>query len=116
MLLLEYPSCTTCQKAVKWLEERKVSFTRRNIREENPTEAELTLWIDKYSVEPKKLFNTSGLVYKELALKDKLAGLTVKEQIRLLATNGMLVKRPLVVEKDFLLIGFKEKEWAEKIV
>ena len=115
MLFLEYPSCTTCKKAKAWLQSKGLVFTARHIKEENPTAEELSGWQEKSGLELKKFFNTSGLVYKELGLKDKLRGMSEEEQLKLLANNGKLVKRPLVVGEDFVLVGFKEKEWEEKI-
>ena len=116
MLVLVYRKCSTCQKALKWLEENKVSFDERPIVEENPTYEELKAWYAKSGLPLKKFFNTSGLLYKELGLKDKLAQMSEEEQMKLLATKGMLVKRPLVVGEDYVLTGFKEKEWAEKLL
>lgn len=115
LLFVEYPKCTTCQKAKKWLEERKVSFTDRHIKEENPTAEELKAWYEKSGLPLKKFFNTSGMLYKEMGLKDRLPGMTEEEQIELLATDGMLVKRPVLVGEDFVLTGFREKEW-EKVL
>jgi len=111
MLVLVYRKCSTCQKALKWLEENKVEFTERAIVEENPTYEELKAWYEKSGLPLKKFFNTSGLIYKDMKLKDKLPVMTEEEQLKLLATNGMLVKRPLVVGEDFVMTGFKEKEW-----
>ena len=116
MLVLVYRKCSTCQKALKWLEENGVAFEERPIVEENPTYEELKAWYAKSGLPLKKFFNTSGLLYKELGLKDKLAQMSEDEQLQLLATNGMLVKRPLVVGEDYVLTGFKEKEWAEKVL
>lgn len=116
MLVLVYRKCSTCQKALKWLEENGVAFEERPIVEENPTYEEMKAWYAKSGLPLKKFFNTSGLLYKELGLKDKLAQMSEDEQLQLLATNGMLVKRPLVVGKDYVLTGFKEKEWAEKML
>ena len=116
MLVLVYRKCSTCQKALKWLEEHGVDFTERAIVEENPTYEELKTWHKLSGLPLKKFFNTSGLLYKDLGLKDKLAEMTEEEQLKLLATNGMLVKRPLVVGEDFVLTGFKEKEWEEKLL
>ena len=116
MLFLWYPKCSTCQKAKKWLEEHKVEYKERHIAEENPTYEELKEWYGKSGLPLKKFFNTSGLVYKENQLKDKLPGMTEEEQLQLLATNGMLVKRPMVITEDGVLIGFKEAEWTEKIL
>ena len=110
-LFIEYPKCTTCKKAKKYLEEQGVEFIDRHIVEENPTEEELTVWIAASGLPIKKFFNTSGLKYKELGLKDKLELMTDEEKIKLLASDGMLVKRPLIVEENRVLVGFKEKEW-----
>ena len=114
MLFIQYPPCSTCQKAKKWLDERGVSYTDRHIKENNPTYEELKEWYAMSGLPLKKFFNTSGLVYKSLGLKDKLPTMTEDEQLRLLATDGMLVKRPLVIGDDFVLTGFREKEWEEK--
>ena len=111
MLVLVYRKCSTCQKALKWLEENRVEFKERPIVEENPTYEELKIWYEKSGLPLKKFFNTSGLLYKDMKLKDKLPTMSEEEQLKLLATNGMLVKRPLVVGEDFVLTGFKEKEW-----
>ena len=102
-------------KALKWLEENNVEFVERPIKEENPTYEELKEWYGKSGLPLKKFFNTSGLIYKDMQLKDKLPTMTEEEQLQLLATNGMLVKRPLVVGDDFVLTGFKEKDWEEKM-
>ena len=115
MLVLVYRKCSTCLKALKWLEEQKIEFEERPIVEQNPTYEELKAWHKMSGLPLKKFFNTSGLLYKELQLKDKLPQMTEDEQLRLLATNGKLVKRPLVVGEDFVLIGFKESEWKEKL-
>lgn len=115
MLFLEYPKCSTCKKAKNWLESNGVEFEDRHIVENNPTDDELKAWYEKSGFPLKKFFNTSGLKYKELGLKDKLPDMTEEEQINLLATDGMLVKRPLVIGDDFVLIGFKEAQWAEKL-
>lgn len=115
LLFVEYPKCTTCQKAKKWLEERNVSFTDRHIKEENPTAEELKAWYEKSGLPLKKFFNTSGMLYKEMGLKDRLPGMTEEEQIELLATDGMLIKRPVLVGDDFVLTGFRKKEW-EKVL
>ena len=113
ILVLEYPKCSTSKKALKWLEENEVPFTKRHIVEENPSEQELTEWYHKSGLPLKKFFNTSGNLYKEMHLKDKLPQMSEEEQLSLLATNGMLVKRPLVVGEDFVLTGFKEAEWEQ---
>ena len=111
VLFIEYPPCSTCQKAKKWLTAHNVEFTSRHIKEQNPTAEELTAWIAESGLSVKKFFNTSGLVYKEQNLKERLPDMSEEEQLALLATNGMLVKRPLVIGEDFVLIGFKEAEW-----
>ena len=116
MLVHVYRKCSTCLKALKWLEEHQVEFTERAIVEENPTYEELKVWYEKSGLPLKKFFNTSGLLYKDMGLKDKLSDMTEEEQLKLLATNGMLVKRPLVVGEDFVLTGFREKEWEEMIL
>lgn len=115
MLFLQYPKCTTCQKAKKWLDEHKIKYTDRHIVEDNPTYDELKEWYKKSGLVLKKFFNTSGLLYKEMQLKDKLPTMSEEEQLQLLATNGMLVKRPLIINGDIVLTGFKEAEWSEKI-
>ena len=115
MLVLVYRKCSTCMKALKWLEENNVEFIERPIKEENPTYEELKEWYAKSGLPLKKFFNTSGLIYKDMQLKDKLPTMTEEEQLRLLATNGMLVKRPLVVGDDFVLTGFKESDWEVKM-
>ncbi len=115
ILFLEYPKCSTCQKAKKWLLENQVEFEERHIIEENPSEEELKLWYEKSGLPLKRFFNTSGMKYKELKLKDKLPDMTEEEQIKLLASDGMLVKRPIIVGDNFALTGFKDKEWIEKL-
>ncbi|MBQ1172172.1 MAG: arsenate reductase family protein [Lachnospiraceae bacterium] len=115
MLFIEYPKCSTCKKAKKWLDEKQIPYTDRHIVEENPTYEELKEWYQKSGMPLKKFFNTSGLLYKELQLKDKLKDMSEEEQLKLLSTNGMLVKRPLVVDGDTVLTGFKESEWEEKL-
>lgn len=115
MLFIEYPKCSTCKKAKKWLDEKQISYTDRHIVEENPTYEELKEWYQKSGMPLKKFFNTSGLLYKELQLKDKLKDMSEEEQLKLLSTNGMLVKRPLIVDGDTVLTGFKESEWEEKL-
>lgn len=111
MLFLCYPRCSTCQKAKKWLDEQGIAYTERHIVEENPTYDELKTWYQQSGLPLKKFFNTSGLVYKEMQLKDKLMSISEEEQLKLLATNGMLVKRPMVIADDKVLAGFKETEW-----
>ena len=113
MLFLEYPSCTTCKKAKAWLQSKGLEFTARHIKEENPTAEELSLWQEKSGLELKKFFNTSGLGYKDLGRQDKLPTMPREEQLALLASNGMLVKRPIVVTEDAVLVGFKEKDWEK---
>ena len=110
-----YPKCTTCQKAKKWLDDNKIEYELRDIKEENPTLEELTAWYKQSGLPLKKFFNTSGLLYKSMELKDKLPTMTEEDQLKLLATDGMLVKRPLVIGEDFVLVGFKESEWSEKL-
>ncbi len=112
MLFVEYPKCTTCQKARKWLEANGVTFQSRHIKEENPTAEELKAWHERSGLPLKRFFNTSGMRYKELGLKDKLPQMNGEEQITLLASDGMLVKRPILVGDDFVLVGFRESEWA----
>ena len=115
VLFVEYPKCSTCQKAKKWLDDHGVSYEARHIKEQNPTASELKEWYEKSGLELKKFFNTSGMKYKELGLKDKLPNMSEEEKLELLGTDGMLVKRPLVIGEDFVLVGFKEKEWEEYI-
>ena len=116
MLVLVYRKCSTCLKALKWLEEHQVDFEERPIVEQNPSYEELKVWYEKSGLPLKKFFNTSGLLYKDMKLKDKLPTMSEDEQLQLLATNGMLVKRPLVVGEDYVLTGFKEAEWNEKML
>lgn len=115
LLFIEYPKCTTCKRAKKWLEDRGTEFTDRNIVEENPTYEELQTWYQRSGLPLKRFFNTSGNLYKEMNLKDKLADMTEEEQLKLLASNGMLVKRPLIVSERVILTGFKEPEWTEHL-
>jgi arsenate reductase len=115
MLFVEYPKCTTCQKAKKWLDDNGLEYTDRHIKEDNPTAAELEEWHKKSGLPLKKFFNTSGLLYKEMNLKEKLAVMSEKEQYELLATDGMLVKRPIIVSDDIVLVGFKEEAWKSLI-
>ena len=115
-LFLQYPACSTCQKAKKWLTENNIEFTNRLIVEENPTVEELKAWIPRSGLPVKKFFNTSGMLYKELGLKDKLLEMSEEEQLKLLSTDGMLVKRPLVVGEKTVLTGFSEKAWTEQLL
>lgn len=110
-----YPKCTTCQRAKKWLDDNKIKYELRDIKLDNPTLEELTEWYKKSGLPLKRFFNTSGLLYKSLDLKNKLPEMTEDEMLKLLATDGMLVKRPLLVGDDFVLVGFKEAEWKERI-
>lgn len=110
-----YPKCTTCQKAKKWLDDNKVEYNLRDIKIENPSIDELCNWHKVSGLPLKKFFNTSGLLYKSMELKDKLPNMSEEEQLNLLATDGMLVKRPLVIGRDFVLVGFKEDEWKERL-
>lgn len=111
-LFVEYPKCSTCRKAKKYLEANQVDFIDRYIVEDHPTEDELTKWIQMSGLPVKKFFNTSGKLYKEMGLKDKLAQMPEADQIKLLASDGMLVKRPLIIEENRVLVGFKEAEWV----
>lgn len=113
MLFLEYPKCSTCQKAKKWLDARNVSYVDRHIVEQPPTKEELTKWHQESGLPLKRFFNTSGSKYKELGLRDKLASMSEEEQIVLLAADGMLVKRPIIAAEDKILVGFKEAEWED---
>lgn len=116
VLFLEYPKCTTCQRAKKWLDEHQVVYEDRHIREQNPTAEELKSWYEKSGLPLKKFFNTSGILYKSMQLKDKLPTMSEEEQIALLATDGMLVKRPLIVKEDGVLVGFKAAEWEKELL
>ena len=113
--LICYQKCTTCQRAKKWLDDNKIEYNIRDIKEDNPSLKELTAWYKMSGLPLKKFFNTSGLLYKSMALKDKLPTISDEEQLKLLATDGMLVKRPLVIGENFVLVGFKESEWIEKL-
>lgn len=115
MIFVCYPKCTTCQKARKWLDENQITYEFRDIKLENPTYEELSRWRQRSGLPLKKFFNTSGLLYKSMGLKDGLPGMSEEEVLKLLATDGMLVKRPLLVGEDFVLVGFKESQWAEKL-
>lgn len=115
MLVLVYRKCSTCIKALKWLEANNIVFEERPIVEQNPTYEELKAWYQMSGLPLKKFFNTSGVLYKEMKLKDKLTQMSEEEQLQLLATDGKLVKRPLVIGDDFVLVGFKESEWSEAL-
>ncbi len=115
VLFLEYPKCSTCQKAKKWLDEQKVEYEERHIKEQNPTAEELKAWYERSGLPLKRFFNTSGQLYKSMQLKDKLPNMSEEEQLQLLGTDGMLVKRPLIVKEDTVLVGFRAAEWEEKL-
>ena len=115
MLFVQYPPCSTCQKAKKWLDAKGVSYTDRHIKEQNPSYEELKEWYEKSGLPLKKFFNTSGLLYKSMNLKDKLPTMTEEEQLRLLSSDGMLVKRPILVKGDKVLTGFKEADWETMV-
>jgi arsenate reductase len=115
MLFVCYPRCSTCQKAQKWLDERDVPYEVRHIKEDNPTAEELLRWQALSGLPMSRFFNTSGQLYRQMELKDKLPGMSEQEMAALLATDGMLVKRPLLVGDDFVLVGFREKEWAQRL-
>lgn len=116
MLFLEYPACSTCKKAKNWLNEKGVSYEDRHIKEKNPTYEELKTWYERSGLPLKKFFNTSGQQYRALELKDKLPAMTEEEQLRLLASDGMLVKRPMVVTETCVLVGFKEEQWEKELL
>jgi arsenate reductase len=111
-----YPKCTTCQRAKKWLDDNKIDYELRDIKMYNPTFEELTVWHQKSGLPLKKFFNTSGLIYRSMDLKNKLPQMTDEEMLKLLSTDGMLVKRPLLIGDDFVLVGFKKIEWTEKVL
>lgn len=115
ILFLQYPKCGTCQKAAKWLKENNIEVMSRDITKENPTGKELSAWIEKSGLPIAKFFNTSGKIYKEEKLKEKVKSASIKELLDILSSNGMVVKRPIVVSDKFVLVGFNEKEWAEKL-
>lgn len=116
VLFIQYPSCSTCRKAKNWLAEHKIAFEDRHIVESTPTLEELTNFYQKSGLALKKFFNTNGLVYKELGLKDKLASMSEKEQLELLSSNGMLIKRPLLITDNTVLVGFKEADWSKALI
>ena len=115
MLFICYPKCTTCQKAKKWLDENRVRYTERHIKEENPTAEEIKVWKEKSGLDLKKFFNTSGLQYRALGLKDRLPSMSESEQLELLASDGMLVKRPILVTEKTVLVGFRQPQWEEAL-
>lgn len=116
MLFIEYPKCTTCKKAKKWLDDHGVEYTDRHIKENNPTYEELDKWQKESGIELKKFFNTSGMLYRSLELKDKLPSMSREEMLALLASDGMLVKRPLIINSKNVLVGFREKQWEEELL
>ncbi len=116
VLFIEYPKCSTCQKAKKWLNEHQVTYTDRHIVENNPTYLELNEWLALSQLQIKKFFNTSGMKYKELGLANKLQTMSIDEQLTLMATDGMLIKRPLIIGDDFVLIGFKPSDWENMLL
>ncbi|MCM1227130.1 MAG: arsenate reductase family protein [Clostridium sp.] len=116
MLYIHYPKCTTCQKAKKWLDAHNISYEERNIKEEKPSLEELSEWYKSSGLPLKRFFNTSGMLYREMGLKDKLADMTEKKQLELLASDGMIVKRPIIVDESTVITGFKESEWEEKLL
>lgn len=116
MLFIQYPKCSTCRKAKKWLEAHNMEYTERHIAEDNPSYDELKQWHKESGLPLRRFFNTSGLLYKDMKLKDRLPAMSEEEQLKFLAENGMLVKRPLVVEGKKILVGFKESEWEEKLL
>ncbi|AWX32239.1 arsenate reductase family protein [Methanosphaera sp. BMS] len=116
MLFVEYPRCSTCRKAKKWLDEHEIDYEDRDIVKDNPQYEELKDWYERSDLTLKRFFNTSGKIYREKKLKDKLPDMSEDEQLKLLSTDGMLVKRPIIVCDDFVLTGFKEAEWAEKLL
>ena len=111
MQFINYSKCSTCNNAKKYLDDNNIEYTDRQIKEDTPTKEELKKWIDKFNIDIKKLFNTSGLIYRDLNLKEKLNDMSMDEKLELLSSNGMLIKRPLLVSNDNILIGFKKKEW-----
>lgn len=115
MTFVCYPKCTTCKKAQKWLDDNGIEYDFRHIKEENPSAEEIKLWYEKSGLPLKKFFNTCGMLYKEMNLKDKLPEMSEEEQITLLASNGLLVKRPILAADDFVLVGFKQAEWEDKL-
>ena len=116
MLFIQYPPCSTCQKAKKWLDAQSIAYEDRHIKEQNPSYEELKQWYQRSGLPLKKFFNTSGLLYKSMNLKEKLPTMTEEEQLRLLASDGMLVKRPIIVKDDLVMTGFREADWAKALL
>lgn len=116
MIFIEYPKCSTCKKAKKWLDDHNIKYEDRHIIDNNPTFDELKEWYHKSNLDIKRFFNTSGMLYKEMNLKDKLPNMNEDEMLEILSTNGMLVKRPLIISNDVILTGFKEKEWEDNLI
>ena len=116
MLLICYPRCGTCKKAQRWLDDKGISYTYRDIKEDNPSFDELKTWYEKSGLDIRRFFNTSGQLYKSMSLKDKLPAMTVEKKLRLLSTDGMLIKRPILVSDETILVGFKEQEWANTLL
>ncbi len=116
LIFIEYPKCTTCKRAKAWLDEAGIEYTDRNIKDENPTIDELREWYAKSGLPLKRFFNTSGMLYKQMSLKDKLPQMSEEEQLELLSTDGMLVKRPIIINDDTILVGFRQEEWKQKLL
>lgn len=116
LIFIEYPKCTTCKRAKAWLDEAGIEYTDRNIKDENPTIDELREWYAKSKLPLKRFFNTSGMLYKQMSLKDKLPQMSEEEQLELLSTDGMLVKRPIIINDDTILVGFRQEEWEQKLL
>ena len=116
MIFIEYPKCSTCKKAKKWLDDHNIKYEDRHIIDNNPTFDELKEWYHKSNLDIKRFFNTSGMLYKEMNLKDKLPNMNEDEMLEILSTNGMLVKRPLIISDDVILTGSKEKEWEDNLL
>lgn len=116
LIFIEYPKCTTCKRAKAWLDEAGIEYTDRNIKDENPTIDELREWYAKSGLPLKRFFNTSGMLYKQMSLKDKLPQMSEEEQLELLSTDGMLVKRPIIINDDTIIVGFRQEEWEQKLL
>ena len=116
LIFIEYPKCTTCKRAKAWLDEAGIEYIDRNIKDENPTIDELREWYAKSGLPLKRFFNTSGMLYKQMSLKDKLPQMSEEEQLELLSTDGMLVKRPIIINDDTILVGFRQEEWEQKLL